>query len=203
MAWMFLDGNRPDSSISIFLAILAILLNGAYILFVLGRRGKSSLFDTLVIFISLPIVMWAIYFDTNSSDPIAKKFLVILAVSIPFGLLSWRDIRLHQKREALKREVVHWPSTGGTILESEVKVEPDGAYSSPHIVYEYFVDGIPYQSTLISLEEAFKSVSARSLASRKKTDNLVERFPKGDQISVYYNPSDHQQAIILPNDDLE
>ena len=196
MAWMFITGNEPDSAFVYGMAIFVIVINAAYLLYFLSRRGAESLFDTLITFVSLPIIMLAIYFDTNPSESSYRYVLASLLLALPFGLLIRRDVRLYKRKESLKTAVQTWPTTTGKIISSTVERDPAGSYVTPRIVYEYQVDGLTYQADLISLEEAYKSVSARSLASWQKTHNLVESYPEGTTVTIYYNPENIEQSFL-------
>ena len=88
MAWMIIQYNDPESPISITLALLAIILNLLYSLYSLLRWGKGSLLDTLIIFISLPLVFLSLYFDTSAADSPTRKVFVVLVLMVPFALLS-------------------------------------------------------------------------------------------------------------------
>lgn len=201
MAGMILNENHPESPISILLAYFAIGINSAYIIYTLIHRGKRSVLDTLIIFISVPLVLLSLYFDTNTADPLVKKIFFICLLSLPFALLIRRDVKLHRKQTALKTQIQNWPSTMGIIVHSEAKYETDGAYVTPIIVYEYQVDGILYQADLISPQELFQSVTARSISSHQDAYDLVQAYPEGNRVTVYYNPNDFQQAfIMLPNE---
>jgi hypothetical protein len=91
-----------------------------------------------------------------------------------------------------------WPSIEGHILSAEVKqtqsTDDDGrvryAYY-PAVTYDYVVAGQAYTGTLIS----FGGVMAKS--TPEKAQDALARFPEGSQASVYYNPANPAEAVLV------
>ena len=121
---------------------------------------------------------------------------MITAFGIGFGLTlaaiaSWfvfRDRR--QSRAALA-----WPSTDGRIVESVVEEKhlpgdrPNMRFA-PRIAYEYSVDGRAYRSERVAFGDVFWSLAPQ--AARAK----VARYPRGAQVTVYFNPRRPQEAVL-------
>jgi hypothetical protein len=80
-----------------------------------------------------------------------------------------------------------WPKTTGVILESTI--EPGCARAGgsriyvvrPKVIYEYQVDGKRYTSSQLALVE-------RNSANENLALGKAEKYSKGQQVMVYYNP---------------
>jgi len=82
----------------------------------------------------------------------------------------------------------YWPRTDGEIITSEEKYTSDsrgrGHYYS-EIIFEYVVDGITYTSNKVDFSD-FKST------------RFVKEYPRGRRVTVYYNPSNPNIAVLKP-----
>ena len=83
-----------------------------------------------------------------------------------------------------------WPNINGKVLESEVEKSRGGGNASARILYEYTVDGKKYTSERIRAFGISKFHFAES-------PTLVEEFPAGKEVSVFYNPKDPSSAVLL------
>jgi hypothetical protein len=93
-----------------------------------------------------------------------------------------------------------WLSTNGIVLSSNMSVlswyeyvhrvgmAPRTSYI-PHITYQYTVNNILYTSSNISLENKSSDV-------KRDTEALIERYQPGQNVTVYYNPTNPTQAIL-------
>ena len=87
-------------------------------------------------------------------------------------------------------EVKSWPTTQGVITRSGFKTKFVGAINhSAHIEYDFSVDNKRYTST---------SVRTRGASSKNKSDieAVIERFPAGTEVPVYYNPDDPSESYL-------
>ncbi len=81
-----------------------------------------------------------------------------------------------------------WTETTGTILESHVETQ-DGIKGRTHpdasVTYEYAVDGRIHRSDRV-----------RWGAPDDTPKELVRAYPKGAQVSVYYDPKAPERAVL-------
>jgi hypothetical protein len=114
-------------------------------------------------------------------------FILILAVVI-----------LSMARSARKGSASNrWPSTSGRILMSDVyshrSLNSNGTHTeiyTPKIQYEYTAEGQRYQSDQLSYSMV-DGTSAESWA-----ENIVDKYPQGSTVQVYYNPSKPSEAVL-------
>ncbi len=87
-----------------------------------------------------------------------------------------------------------WPTTEGRVLSSHVDSyvdsEGDTMYSA-EVYYEYIVGGATYRGDLIRFGSNSGSTSARRSQQR-----IVDNYPVGASILVYYNPDDPTDAVL-------
>jgi hypothetical protein len=83
-----------------------------------------------------------------------------------------------------------WPSTTGKILSSQVKEDSADDTATARVQYEYIVD-----------EEIFTSKTIRAFGIGKfnfaEPASRVKDFPVGKEVTVYYNPENHSQSVLL------
>ena len=85
-----------------------------------------------------------------------------------------------------------WPQTGGEVAIAYVRVIRSSTRNTTtyeaNVAYQYRVQGTDYASSNIS----YKSVEFED--GRK----IVERYPEGKAVSVYYDPRRPQRAVLEP-----
>jgi len=87
-------------------------------------------------------------------------------------------------------QIASWPIVQGVVQRSELGTEFVGAMRyTAHIVYDYNVDGIPYSSS---------SIRERGASNKHRWDveAVVDKFPAGSEVTVYYNEADHSQSYL-------
>jgi hypothetical protein len=87
----------------------------------------------------------------------------------------------------------NWPVAKGTILDSSLEEKWDseeGTSLIPHLHYEYHVGGQRYVSSQITLAQ-------QSLFKNKWSVDVIQRFPGGSSVDVYYDPSSPCEAAIF------
>jgi hypothetical protein len=94
---------------------------------------------------------------------------------------------------------IHWPTTNGTVLESNIEV---GTWSSkrvgskpyyqPKISYSYKVNGAEYRSKKVSFTERSGSVD------QSWAKSITSSYPIGKKVTVYYKPGDPTYAVLEP-----
>lgn len=83
-----------------------------------------------------------------------------------------------------------WPSTSGKILESKVKTDRDRKNSYARILYEYTVNGKKYNSKRVRAYGILKFSFAEPAS-------VVNEFPAGKDVVVFYDPEDPSSAVLL------
>ncbi len=94
------------------------------------------------------------------------------------------------------KQSVNWPSAPGNIIRSEKEkhttTEKSGSskrevtYYLAAIDYEYQVGGKSYRSNRIAYEGQ----------NRNQTVALLNRYPKGKSVEVFYDPDDPEEAVL-------
>ncbi|MDD3296429.1 MAG: DUF3592 domain-containing protein [Candidatus Omnitrophica bacterium] len=92
-----------------------------------------------------------------------------------------------------------WPMTAGRVISSEIHSHRSHSASSRHssimysagVAFEYSVAGRTYTSKKISLGECGSS-------SRSDAQKVVDKYPQGKEIAVYYNPANPGSAMLEP-----
>ena len=109
------------------------------------------------------------------------------------GFLIYRSLQNRKRAEASQ----NWPSTLGMMAESRVtrstSTDSDGDTSesySPHVEYTYQVGGQEYRGKDITF--GFK----QGFGSPNKAEEVIARYPAGGSVTVYYDPSNPQKAVL-------
>jgi len=82
----------------------------------------------------------------------------------------------------------NWPSADGVVISSTVI---DGKAIYPQIIYRYEIDSQKYIDTSDFDAPGFGGKSVRRQTARE----LTRRFPAGELVSVYYNPSNPNESV--------
>jgi len=86
------------------------------------------------------------------------------------------------------RKSASWPSVAGKIVRSETEAENDNML--PDIRFSYTIDGKDYQKLI--------EFPASTTPTQEFSKDYTKRFPQGADVKVFYNPDNHQQAILEP-----
>jgi hypothetical protein len=107
--------------------------------------------------------------------------LIILAI---FGIFLFRR---SQQSNAARQAAQSWASTSGTVFTSTIQVRRTGRSRSeiPVVMYQYEVNGQPYQGNVIRAGSQFGQIRVMGDAQR-----TIARYPVGSQVVVYYNPAE-------------
>lgn len=102
-------------------------------------------------------------------------------------------------------ECRNWPTAPGVIISSKV-VETDRMETNtlpgqkgmvsrfvhlPEVTYNYTVDGKKYRSNKV-----FLWMDAEDFHEPKNGRKIVERYPVGKEVNVYYKPDDIGEAVL-------
>lgn len=121
-----------------------------------------------------------------------RKGMLLIGIGLALVVCPlWIVAGLEREDEA--EASAQWPSVEGVIVESRLesrrRQDSTLSYDVPIIVYEYTVDGVQYEGDRIT----FLSVS-----STQEAPEMAEQYPVGTRVNVYYDPSDPNEAILLP-----
>ena len=118
----------------------------------------------------------------------------LLAVFAGIGIyMIYSGIR----SRAIARASETWPTTGGTVLASEVeeravrhrKSNTMTYYYEPKVHYTYKVGGTSYESSVIRFGDLVRN-------SKKLPDEIRARYPAGATVAVRYDPADPSRATL-------
>lgn len=108
--------------------------------------------------------------------------LPFTSIGIGFFLLyvSWKSY-------SSTKNMAIWESAQGTITKSGVKQA--GAAFIPDIEYQYFVLGVEYRGISISIPPDI-------IYDIKIAQGLIDEYPIGKKVDVFYNPKIHRVAVL-------
>lgn len=120
-----------------------------------------------------------------------QTVLKVIGVLFLIGLATMSTVTAHTAY--LSKCSESWPKAEGVIKESEIQiVEKAGSTQfKAHVLYEFTVDGKKYTSTKINYD-------LMSSSERPAVEELVNRYPKGQQVSVYYQPDAPSESVLEP-----
>ena len=123
---------------------------------------------------------------------IVLSLFVIIPILGTFGGIGYLWNRQAKQAKALESAAKNWPMTKGTIIKSRVQVSP-GEYTTvnPHIEYRYQVGAVEYTS--MQVRPGDKLINKYSST---ECYDLVEQYPVGAEVDVYYNPKDPSEAVL-------
>ncbi|BBB33437.1 hypothetical protein TTHT_1994 [Thermotomaculum hydrothermale] len=94
------------------------------------------------------------------------------------------------------KKVEKWPSVKGVVVESKVVSHLDSESNqtmyAPAITYRYKVDGKEYTCSdygALNISYSFASEAER----------IVNNYPEGKEVIVYYNPENPYKAVLVKN----
>jgi hypothetical protein len=123
--------------------------------------------------------------------------LVALAgMVLPFVVVGGLLFYLYRRRRMSRvaREAAQtWAETIGVVVSSTIKVQRTVRSRSevPIVLYQYQVDGTSYLGKSIRAGDQFFAIRFAGDARE-----IVERYPAGAQVTVYYYPADPAQAAL-------
>jgi len=117
---------------------------------------------------------------------------ILLAVAI--GLTIGGSIKLKNAKASAS-----WPQVKGTVLTSEVETSTitnrsdhtSFLWYAADVAYEYSVDGTTYACHTVS----FGQGGSRNPEHARQ---IVNRYPEGKQVQVYYDPARPEVAVLEP-----
>ena len=95
----------------------------------------------------------------------------------------------------MERSSTRWPRAGGVVVQSAVRVVQfgrSGTSRTPELRYAYEVEG----QRLYSERVVFGWADFGALAP--SADSLIAGYAEGAAVQVYYNPRNHNEAVLEP-----
>jgi hypothetical protein len=118
--------------------------------------------------------------------------ITIFCTTAPFVAVGWFLYRQWKRTKAVETQSQSWPSTAGLVVKSRVEVSGgDTASVSPKVVYEYVVGGQTYQNDNIRPGDDFMTLGMKGTAY-----DVVDRYPVGSAVIVYYNPANPAKSTL-------
>ncbi len=114
-----------------------------------------------------------------------NPYIVIIAfftlAALGTMLWGWRIIVKARKTNS-------WPCVEGIIIESSSSQDNDGLL--PHILYSYHIDDKHFRKKMV--------FPAGTSPTPEFSQSYVNRFPKGKQVQVCYNPDNPDETTLEP-----
>ena len=125
----------------------------------------------------------------NSDKNLGILTLAMFAAGI--FLMAWGVYEIKGSNESR-----NWPSTQGTISSSYIREQTrrdSKRHTSityfPRVLYQYKVDGRHYTSHRIEF-------GGESGGMKRMAKKVVDRYPSGKKVTVYYNPQDPKYGVL-------
>lgn len=130
--------------------------------------------------------------QSNSWVLILIIFFCLVFIGIGIGML----VKL-MKNFSKARLSKNWLTTPGKIVSSELDVQTttdeDGYQTTTYIaniVFEYQVNKTSFKCDCINFDYGMRT------SNRRKQQYIVEQYPAGSQVTVYYDPDEPGQAVL-------
>ncbi len=112
---------------------------------------------------------------------------LLLAGAVSFAWNGWITINAFATR--------YWDTSEGMVYSSEIEFATaslgTSAFYHPNVTYRYRIEGKVYTGQSIYYSDlAFLSFEA--------AQELVEQFPTSQVTTVYYNPRDPEETVLVP-----
>ena len=134
----------------------------------------------------------AYYLQSNSWVLYFIILFCLVFVGVGIGML----IKLAKNYDKL-RQSQHWNSTVAKIissdLDAQISTDNEGYQTTTYLAkinFSYEVDGITYESDRINFDYGMRTSNLR------KQQSVVEQYPEGSTIPVFYDPKDPSQAVL-------
>jgi hypothetical protein len=130
--------------------------------------------------------------QSNSWVLILIILFCLVFIGIGFGML----IKL-LKNFSKARYSKNWLSTSGKIISSELDAQTttdENGYQTTtyiaNILFQYMVNDSAFECDCINFDYGIRTSNMR------KEQSIVEQYPIGSQVTVYYDPDEPQQAVL-------
>ena len=101
---------------------------------------------------------------------------------------------LMRKRLIMGLRSQSWPATNGVVISAErvfsgTSVEDGEPTYNVKVEYSYMVDGREYHGDLIEPLPSLKSV--------EQAARVVDRYPPGAEVEIFFDPADPSQSLLV------
>jgi hypothetical protein len=121
--------------------------------------------------------------------------IVVIGLVGGFGALAFWTKKAGEEDKALNKAAQAWPSTTGEVKKSRVEVHGyDHVNTVPFVEYEYSINGTGYVSSEIYAGGLYLRDTARGKS--ESPYDLIERYPVGMQVTVYYDPANPAKSAL-------
>ena len=142
-----------------------------------------------LIFVGLAVLLLAGGFGNLFIQKIAFS-MVFAGFGVGFIVYGYNVLQNAKQSEK-------WPVVNGTVILSKIEKRENTTGTGvkrrttvsylPKIEFKYSIKGREYKSNNVVFGQ-----------STEGAGNIVQRYPKGEKVKVYYNPSDHATAVLEP-----
>jgi hypothetical protein len=118
----------------------------------------------------------------------------LAAIDMPLGLVAVVLIAVAVTVQLRARRSMRWFSTTGQISSATVDERVENGtktFYCPMIAYEYDVDGHHYMQNRLMMGSPFRS------SNRNAAQRWVDRYAEGSTVTVYYNPDNPSEAVLV------
>ena len=116
-------------------------------------------------------------------------YIIAIGISAVILIYIGSDILKAQKSRS-------WPTASGTVLDSGMEShqsrDDDGDIKTTYgatIQYKYTVDGQEF----VGDRRTFSNVRTSSV---RNTEKILERYPRGSSVDVFYDPDDPSSSVL-------
>jgi hypothetical protein len=123
-------------------------------------------------------------------------YFIIIVCLIFFGIGIGMLVKLAKHYGKLQQSK-NWLSTNGKIissdLDAQISTDDDGYQTTTYLAkvfFTYEVNGNSYESDRVNFDYGMRTSNVR------KPQSLVEQYPTGSDVTVYYDPENPQQSVL-------
>ena len=123
-------------------------------------------------------------------------YFIIIVCFIFFSVGIGMLIKLIQQFGNLQQSK-HWLSPSGKItstdLDAQITTDDDGYQTTTYLAkvnFTYEANGSTYESDRVNFDYGMRTSNIR------KQQSVVEQYPAGSNVTVYYDPEDPQQSVL-------
>ena len=184
--------NKADSSMAPKIKTAKRWLKRIAAVFLLLLCLPFYLFEAYMagsIILGLGLFFFVGGFMSSAMEKLAGS-IIFIGIGIVIALFSYSAYKTSVESNS-------WPTIDGVIITSQIEQQTstsgEGANkkttvkSVPKIAYQYQVGGQLYKNTKISF-----------LSSSGNASRIVDQYPEGKTVRVYYNPDKPKQAVLVP-----
>lgn len=117
------------------------------------------------------------------SSVISLIFLAVGGGLLFYGVRLWQNARVS----------TNWPTVQGQVVSSSVRVDTDDEGTSyfADVLFTYVVNDHRYESDRVTFGQFGNG-------NRSRAQGIVDRYPVGGVVPVYYQPEKPETAVLEP-----